>query len=92
MPAPVSSAVATVGDIVVPISKYPEVVEQSEAINTEVVNYAVSVGGTVTSEHGVGIGRRRFMAAEHGASRAPGDHGISVIHLVPGQRKIGPWD
>lgn len=88
IPAPVSSAVATV----VPISKYSEVVERSEAINTEVVNYAVSVGGTVTSEHGVGIGRRRFMAAEHGASRAPGDHGISVIHLVPGQRKIGPWD
>jgi D-lactate dehydrogenase (cytochrome) len=96
-----------IGDIVVPISCYPEAVERiyaagqahdiavytfghagdgnlhfevlmpkddpnahqrGEALNTEVVNYAISVGGTATGEHGVGIGKRRFMAAEHGAS------------------------
>jgi D-lactate dehydrogenase (cytochrome) len=32
----------------------------------EIVSYAISVGGTATGEHGVGIGKKRFMAQEHG--------------------------
>ena len=32
----------------------------------EVVTYAISVGGTATGEHGVGIGKRKFMIQEHG--------------------------
>jgi len=46
----------------------PSSQERGEAISNEMVNYAISVGGTATGEHGVGIGKRRFMAAEHGAS------------------------
>ncbi len=46
----------------------PSAQERGKAINDEIVNYAISVGGTATGEHGVGIGKRRFMAAEHGAS------------------------
>jgi D-lactate dehydrogenase (cytochrome) len=33
-----------------------------------IVEAAVSLDGTSTGEHGVGIGKRRFMALEHGAS------------------------
>jgi D-lactate dehydrogenase (cytochrome) len=97
----------TIGDIVVPISRYPEAVEKAyeagrkynirvatfghagdgnlhteilaqkgdedakrraELVNEEIVRWAISVGGTATGEHGVGIGKRKFMALEHGAS------------------------
>ena len=34
--------------------------------NEEIVTYAISVGGTATGEHGIGIGKRRFMRQEHG--------------------------
>ena len=97
----------TIGDIVVPISKYPEAVEiayeaghkydirvatfghagdgnlhteilarkgdedakrRAELVSEEIVRWAISVGGTATGEHGVGIGKRKFMTLEHGAS------------------------
>jgi D-lactate dehydrogenase (cytochrome) len=99
--------VAVVGDVVVPISKYPDIVEtaveESEnlgvpcncvghagdgnlhftplvdvdddaaieralELNDRVVRAAVEMGGTATGEHGVGIGKRKFMAREHGAA------------------------
>jgi D-lactate dehydrogenase (cytochrome) len=34
--------------------------------NHHVVSKALSMGGTATGEHGVGIGKRQFMEAEHG--------------------------
>ena len=37
-----------------------------DKINRNVVSKALSVGGTATGEHGVGIGKRQFMEAEHG--------------------------
>jgi D-lactate dehydrogenase (cytochrome) len=42
--------------------------DAAEAANEAIVNYGLSVGGTATGEHGVGIGKKKFMAQEHGAS------------------------
>lgn len=37
-----------------------------ERINHQIVERAIQVGGTCTGEHGVGIGKRKFMEMEHG--------------------------
>jgi len=39
-----------------------------EDINDHIVRHAVELGGTCTGEHGVGIGKRKFMDLEHGES------------------------
>jgi D-lactate dehydrogenase (cytochrome) len=44
--------------------------ETIEQVNQRVVKKALALGGTATGEHGVGIGKRKFMAQEHGASLA----------------------
>ncbi len=42
--------------------------EDALATQMEIVEAAIAMGGTATGEHGVGIGKRRFMALEHGDS------------------------
>lgn len=37
-------------------------------INDKIVEKAISLGGTATGEHGIGIGKRKFMEMEHGGS------------------------
>ena len=39
------------------------------------VNLALKLGGTCTGEHGVGIGKMKFMRTEHGEA-------IDVMHLI----------
>jgi len=39
-----------------------------ENINDQIVSRAVELGGTCTGEHGIGIGKRKFMELEHGQS------------------------
>lgn len=38
--------------------------------NRDIVLKAISLGGTATGEHGVGIGKARYMGAEHGEALA----------------------
>lgn len=42
--------------------------ERAEAANAAIVHRALELEGTATGEHGVGLGKRRFMAKEHGPS------------------------
>jgi D-lactate dehydrogenase (cytochrome) len=39
-----------------------------DALNSRMVAKALALGGTATGEHGVGIGKIKFMTAEHGPS------------------------
>ena len=41
--------------------------EKARNINEAMINHALSVGGTCTGEHGIGIGKRHAMLREHGA-------------------------
>ncbi len=95
---------AIIGDVVVPISRYPDIVEavgdaaadldllvpsighagdgnlhytpiidpddedaveRAFELNDRVVRRAIELGGSATGEHGVGIGKRKFMNEEH---------------------------
>jgi D-lactate dehydrogenase (cytochrome) len=40
--------------------------EEAERLHDRLVNRALAMDGTCTGEHGVGIGKRRFMKEEHG--------------------------
>ncbi len=40
-------------------------VERLNVAYEKIVSYSISVGGTATGEHGVGIGKRKFMRREH---------------------------
>ena len=42
--------------------------QKLEDINRRVVERAIELDGTCTGEHGIGIGKRRFMRLEHGDS------------------------
>jgi len=41
-----------------------------QAVSERLVMKAIALGGTATGEHGVGLGKRKYMSAQHGASLA----------------------
>ncbi|WP_121744656.1 FAD-binding oxidoreductase [Natronorubrum halophilum] len=45
----------------------PEQVERGEDVYRRTVERAIELGGTVTGEHGIGQGKRKFLEPEHGA-------------------------
>ena len=94
-----------VGDVVVPISKYPRIIERikalsdeiglmcpcvghagdgnihynplvdrndsemvsrAEQLNARIIEATLDLGGTITGEHGIGLGKRQYMEPEHG--------------------------
>lgn len=48
---------------------------EAEALNERVVERAIALDGTSTGEHGVGCGKRKYMALEYGAA-------VGVMRLV----------
>jgi D-lactate dehydrogenase (cytochrome) len=44
----------------------PDEVERGQEIYADIVGRAIDVGGTATGEHGIGLGKREFLLAEHG--------------------------
>jgi D-lactate dehydrogenase (cytochrome) len=40
--------------------------DRSEALNAELVDWALAHGGTCTGEHGIGLGKIPYLEAEHG--------------------------
>ncbi len=45
-------------------------VAEAKAFAAEINNIALSFGGTVTGEHGIGTGKKKYMPQEHGAAYA----------------------
>ena len=43
---------------------------EADRIGARISERALRLGGTVTGEHGIGMGKRRYMAAEHGEAWA----------------------
>ncbi|ASS74123.1 2-hydroxy-acid oxidase [Tumebacillus algifaecis] len=45
----------------------PEDMRRASHVNQEIVRFALERGGTCTGEHGIGLGKAKFLPAEHGA-------------------------
>ena len=44
----------------------PQDMAEAEWVGTRVVERAISMEGTCTGEHGIGLGKRKYLVAEHG--------------------------
>ena len=61
----------------------PDEIEEARRINDRIVELALSVGGTCTGEHGIGLGKLDYMRAEHGA-------GVDVMRFI--KQALDPAD
>jgi D-lactate dehydrogenase (cytochrome) len=49
------------------VPQEPDGLERAWALDRKIVARALSLGGSCSGEHGVGLGKREFLEAEHGA-------------------------
>ncbi|MGI9626455.1 MAG: FAD-binding oxidoreductase [Longimicrobiales bacterium] len=62
--------------------KAPEELEEAERLNAGIVELALRMDGTSTGEHGVGLGKTRFLEPEHGAT------GVATMRAI--KRALDP--
>jgi D-lactate dehydrogenase (cytochrome) len=53
-------------------------IERGQRLYSEVIERALDVGGTATGEHGIGLGKREYLVAEHGEA------GVAAMQAVKG--------
>ena len=46
--------------------RQPDEIEHARRLNERMVVRALAMGGTSTGEHGVGLGKMKYLEAEHG--------------------------
>jgi D-lactate dehydrogenase (cytochrome) len=54
----------------------PEEMAEAARLNERLVKRAQDLGGTCSGEHGVGIGKMRYLAREHGT------HALDVMRAI----------
>ncbi len=62
----------------------PEMVARGEDVYRRIVEKAIDFGGTATGEHGVGMGKREYLTAEHG------EEGVEAMRRI--KRALDPHD
>ncbi len=60
----------------------PAELDEARRLNERMVARALAMGGTCTGEHGVGYGKMKFLAAEHG------ENGVEVMRSI--KRALDP--
>jgi D-lactate dehydrogenase (cytochrome) len=60
----------------------PAELDEARRLNERMVARALAMGGTCTGEHGVGYGKMKFLAAEHG------ENGVDVMRSI--KRALDP--
>jgi D-lactate dehydrogenase (cytochrome) len=60
----------------------PEELDEARRLNDRIVARALAMGGTCTGEHGVGYGKMKFLAAEHG------ENGVELMRSI--KRALDP--
>jgi len=63
----------------------PDERARAEAANEEIVYHALELEGTATGEHGVGLGKRKFMEREHSPSLDPSSTVVNLKLPAKGQ-------
>jgi D-lactate dehydrogenase (cytochrome) len=60
----------------------PEELDEANRLNERMVARALAMGGTCSGEHGVGYGKMKYLAAEHG------ENGVAVMRSI--KRALDP--
>jgi len=60
----------------------PAELDEARRLNERIVTRALGMGGTCTGEHGVGYGKMKFLAAEHG------ENGVELMRTI--KRALDP--
>ena len=76
----VGALVGHVGDgnfhVIFPVNPdHPADLEEAERLSNRIAERALAMGGTCSGEHGIGIGKKKFLAREHG-------EGLEVMRAI----------